>query len=226
MASPALQPATPQRGGTHFQPSAAQRKLLEVLRNEEPAASIRDLCGQAGVSPTSLYRWQRNPAFRRWMAADLANHLFCSSAILVTGSFNAALNGDDRMALAMLKFTLNPKGLAAYSAYLTNPPAPAVAPGESATDPGPDPDPEPASAAGPDTGAAPDLPPPVGVMSSTYRLLKQARRLTASSYLTARRAVLFHRYMEEIAGYAAAEAAQASAVEAAPPAPALTTPEP
>ncbi|MGH9540270.1 MAG: hypothetical protein ACRD2H_00120 [Terriglobales bacterium] len=165
------------------------------------------------MSPTSLYRWQRNPAFRRWMAADLANHLFCSSAMLVTGSLNAALNGDDRMALAMLKFALNPNGLAAYSAYLANPPVPAAAPGESATGTGPDPGP--ASAAGSDAGAAPDLPPPAGVMSSTYRLLKQARRLTASSYLTARRAVLFHRYMEEIAGYAAAEAATATAAQAA-----------
>ncbi|HZT73239.1 MAG TPA: hypothetical protein VE996_06290 [Terriglobales bacterium] len=188
MAAPAVQlldrPSpflSPQSGGTHFKPSPEQRKFQQALQTEEPAASVRDFCERVGVSPSSVYRWQRNPAFRRWIAADLANHLFMNAALLAITASNASVNGDQKMAMAMLKFSFHPNGLAAFNHYLTHPP------NAPATDEEDDTDPE------TDSFAEPELPPPpVGAMSATYRLLQNVKHATEAHYLSARRAVLFH----------------------------------
>ncbi len=211
MAAPAVQlldrcspSPSPQSGGTRFKPSPEQRKFRQALQTEEPAASVRDFCERVGVSPTSVYRWQRNPAFRRWIAADLANHLFMNAALLAITASNASVNGDQKMAMAMLKFSFHPNGLAAFNHYLTHPPN---APADDDTDPDDDScaDPEPP-------------PPPVGAMSATYRLLQNVKHATEAHYLSARRAVLFHDCMEQLARYAAAEeeAAQHRAAAARP----------
>lgn len=200
----------PAANETNFSPSKAQLQLLEALQNHEDAATLSEFCEQNGVSRASFYRWQRDPDFCRWLAAAVATHLHGSGAILVVTAMNAALSGDPRMQMAMLKFTLNPNGLAAIETYLGRLPAgPALAPEHAAEPAEPEPRPQ---------ADAPALPPPAGAISATYRLLKQARRVTQSDFFTARRAAQFAGYMEKLKKYADLEQ-QWQAELAAPPAP-------
>ena len=105
---------------TIFQPTIKQRAFLELLQQQRDPASIRDLCSHGVVSRATLYRWQQSAVFNRWLAQHALQHIFSHSTILLTTSFNAALNGSSRTAETLLKFLLNPKGLPALSAYLTS----------------------------------------------------------------------------------------------------------
>lgn len=224
---------------TNFSPSPGQLRLLEALQNLEDVSSVQELCTQNGVSRASFYRWQRDPQFRLWLSTRMGEALHVSAITLVVGALNATLNGDNRMQMAMLKFAINPNGLAGFIAFTTQgSDALAVAqqrlggPPAASDETPPEPELVPESAAAP--AAAPDQP-PASVLSATFRLLNQVREPKESHLHQARRAALFARYMDEIAVRLPHQTAWRAAVDAtdcaAPPAPGAqcsvpTNPEP
>lgn len=208
---------------TNFSPSPGQLRLLEALQNLEDVSSVQELCTQNGVSRASFYRWQRDPQFRLWLSTRMGEALHVSAITLVVGALNAALNGDNRMQMAMLKFAINPNGLAGFIAFTTQgSDALAVAQQRLGGPPAASDETPPEPELVPESAAAPDQP-PASVLSATFRLLNQVREPKESHLHQARRAALFARYMDEIAVRLPHQTAWRAAVDAtddaAPPAP-------
>lgn len=237
----APQPAVTDRSVDRtFSPSQAQIKFLEALRNQEDVSSFQDFCRRSGVSPASVYRWQRRRAFRAWVADAVADHLDLAATMFLPAAMNAAMEGHPRLQLPMLRYVLNPNGLSGYLSFTRQ----AAKPASRATNPYA-PGPEAFSNSGedfapfaaddpiagseddddcdaPDAVAADDGPPtpqaPVtGALGATYRLLKHVRgNVSETQFQRARRAALFGRYLAELEKYAAHESAMnAAAMNAA-----------
>lgn len=98
-----------------FTPTPKQQAYLDALKDRRDATSIRSLCDgpAAVVARSTLYTWQKDPAFNAWLGRQAVQHLMAHYGPLLIGCMNAALSGDERMRLQMLKFVTDPKGLTA-----------------------------------------------------------------------------------------------------------------
>lgn len=187
---------------TTFTPSAKQQEFLELLQSQRDPSSLRHLCSLGVVTRTTLYRWQKDPAFNAWLGREALQHLCSHNSILLITSMNAALQGDERMATLLLKFLLNPKGMPALANYLNAPSAAAPGAGAPAPAAGQEPELADESRAAHEPEPAPQ-PAATGVIGSTFRALLSVENLIGESDLrAAKRSEQFAKSLFELQRYA------------------------
>ncbi|HUX67319.1 MAG TPA: hypothetical protein VMV31_07510 [Terriglobales bacterium] len=68
---------------TDFQPSPAQRRLLDFIHEHPSLKTIHELCAAAGIGRTTYYRWCQSPGFRIWLATAWSARLLLDGTVLL-----------------------------------------------------------------------------------------------------------------------------------------------